>query len=73
MGMEDVVDKVGKTTKQSKAKLREPELCPNCGNEGEDTGRWYWRCTTPNEECGVHTYIPTDVRINYEDVRDSGF
>lgn len=40
-------------------KLNEESLCPRCGNEGEKH-KYYWRCTTDSDECGIITYLSTD-------------
>jgi len=31
--------------------------CPECGNKGEETEQWYYRCTSPSDECSVITFI----------------
>jgi len=31
--------------------------CPSCGEKGEKTEHWYYRCKTPSEECSIITFI----------------
>jgi len=33
------------------------KYCPSCKTEGEDTEHWYYRCTTPSNECPVVTFL----------------
>jgi hypothetical protein len=38
--------------------------CIECGKRGEETDRWYYRCT--NEDCGVLTWIETSYELGIE-------
>jgi hypothetical protein len=31
--------------------------CPSCGEKGEETDHWYYRCNTPRDECSIITFI----------------
>lgn len=60
MGLDDLVEEKagGHTVTERIERLHEPELCPSCGEVGEETGHYYWRCSSPQDECDVTTYIP---------------
>jgi len=51
-------DRVGE-----KEKFENPELCPNCGQEGEHVRRVEWRCTTNTDECETLIWYHTNFKI----------
>jgi len=42
---------------QSSGESSNANQCPECETEGEETEHWYYRCTTPSDECSVITFI----------------
>lgn len=52
----------------------EAEPCPSCKQPGEETGHWYWRCTTDSEECNVVSFVTVDrsrrIKERLKEVRD---
>jgi NADPH-dependent glutamate synthase beta subunit-like oxidoreductase len=68
MSLENAVESAGghKTIKESVEKLNNESLCSECGEPGEETEFWYWRCK--NDNCDVNNYIPVPVSLSYEQV-----
>lgn len=48
----------------------DPAICPTCETEGEETERWYNRCTTPSDECSVVTFHPVEPRDKVRELVD---
>lgn len=69
MGLEDIVqndDDKPDRVKYNKDRLHKENLCPGCGEQGEQTEQWYWRCTTSRSRCDVLTYIPSGFEMEIE-------
>lgn len=47
-----------------KEKFQKPELCPNCGSEGEHLRDTQWKCTTDRDECEVISWLNTNYEID---------
>lgn len=56
MGLDEFVE--DKKTGLEQPKLNDPSLCPRCGQRGEETEHWYWRCN--NSDCSAIVYIPVE-------------
>lgn len=47
-----------------KEKFRKPELCPDCGEEGQHVRGTEYRCTTDRDECEVLTWLHSDFELD---------
>lgn len=43
-------------------KLRDPDLCPECGSSDTERVNYYMRCNA--DGCEVSTYVPNEHRVS---------